>query len=60
MGDIQGGTPQPPQGGMAATVETFVPSKRRLKDKKGSLPRASDHCETTPVVRMRKILVCLL
>ena len=45
---------------ITATVETFVPLKRRLKDKNGSLPRASDHCETTPVVRMRKILVCLL
>ena len=51
---------QPPPWGIAASVETFVPQKRRLKDKNDSLPRASDHGETTPVVRMRKILVCLL
>jgi len=60
MGNLHGGTPQPPQAGIAATVETFVPSKPRPKDKNGSLPRASDHGETTPVVRMRKILVGLL
>ena len=60
LGILMGEPPQPTQAGIAATVETFVPPKRRLKDKNGSLPRASDHCETTPVVRMRKILVCLL
>ena len=59
-GVFQGEPPQQPQAGITATVETFVLKKRRLKDKNGSLPRASDHCETTPVVRMRKILVCLL
>jgi hypothetical protein len=60
MGVLSGGTPEPPPWGIAATVETFVLQKRRLKDQKGSLPRASDHGETTPVVRMRKIVVCLL
>jgi len=55
IGDPDGGNPPPPSWGIAATVETFVAQKRRLKDKNGSLPRASDHGETTPVVRMRKI-----
>jgi serine phosphatase RsbU (regulator of sigma subunit) len=41
-------------------ASSFVPQKLRLKNKNGSLPRASDHGETTPVVRMRKIWVCLL